>query len=139
MDITVLIDKLNFSNIIWQIVTPLIFSLADIITGYIQAFINKDVDSQKMRTGLLHKILVILVIVLSFIIQFAFNISYIASVVSIYVVLMEIVSILENLKKAGVDIGRLGNILKDKTEDNLAETVNKLSNTIDNSIKKDGE
>lgn len=134
-----LIDKLNFSSIIWQIVTPLIFSLADVITGYIQAFINKNVDSQKMRTGLLHKILVILVIVLSFIIQFAFNINYIASVVSIYVVLMEIVSILENLKKAGVDIGRLGNILKDKTEDNLAETVNKLSNTIDNSIKKDGE
>lgn len=139
MDISLLIDKLNFSSIVWQIVTPLIFSLADIITGYIQAFINKNVDSQKMRTGLLHKILVILVIVLSFIIQFAFNINYIASVVSIYVVLMEIVSILENLKKAGVDIGRLGNILKDKTEDNLAETVNKLSNTIDNSIKKDGE
>lgn len=139
MDISLLIDKLNFSSIVWQIVTPLIFSLADIITGYIQAFINKNVDSQKMRTGLLHKILVILVIVLSFIIQFAFNINYIASVVSIYVVLMEIVSILENLKKAGVDIGKLGNILKDKTEDNLTESVNKLSNTIDNSIKKEDE
>lgn len=136
MDISLLIDKLNFSSIVWQIVTPLIFSLADIITGYIQAFINKNVDSQKMRTGLLHKILVILVIVLSFIIQFAFNINYIASVVSIYVVLMEIVSILENLKRAGVDIGKLGNILKDKAEDNLTESVNKLSNTIDNSIKK---
>lgn len=137
MDIALLIDKLNFSSIIWQIITPLIFSLADIITGYIQAFINKNIDSQKMRTGLLHKILVILVIVLSFIIQFAFNINYIASVVSIYVVLMEIVSILENLKKAGIDIGRLGNILKDKTENDLAETVNKLSNTIDNSINKE--
>lgn len=139
MDISLLIDKLNFSSIVWQIVTPLIFSLADIITGYIQAFINKNVDSQKMRTGLLHKILVILVIVLSFIIQFAFNINYIASVVSIYVVLMEIVSILENLKRAGVDIGKLGNILKDKAEDNLTESVNKLSNTIDNSIKKEDE
>lgn len=139
MDFTILIDKLNFSNIIWQIITPLIFSLADIITGYIQAWINKNIDSQKMRIGLLHKVLIILVVILSFIIQFAFSIKYIAGVVCVYVVLMEMVSIFENLKKAGVDIGKLGNIIKEKTEENTTESVNKLINTIDNSIKKEGE
>lgn len=135
MDFTILIDKLNFSNIIWQIITPLIFSLADIITGYIQAWINKNIDSQKMRVGLLHKVLIILVVILSFIIQFAFSIKYIAGVVCVYVVLMEMVSIFENLKKAGVDIGKLGNVIKENT----TESVNKLINTIDNSIKKEGE
>lgn len=117
MDIAELITRLNFSSIIWQIVAPLIFSLADIITGYIQAVINQNVDSQKMRTGLLHKTLIIIVIILSFVIQLAFNLKYIAPFVCAYVVLMELVSIAENLQKAGFDIGKLSHILKDKKED----------------------
>ena len=121
MDIYELINTLNFSNIIWQILAPIIFSFADIVTGYIQAVINHDVDSQKMRTGLLHKMLIIIVIILSFVIQVTFNIDYISSFVCIYVILMELVSICENLQKAGVDIGRLGDFLKDKTENNKDE------------------
>lgn len=136
MEIFDIIKDLNFSNIMWQILTPLIFSLADIITGYIQAIINKNLDSQKMRTGLLHKVLIIIIIILSFIIQYAFSIKYVSSVVCIYVFVMEIVSILENLKKAGIDIGKLGNILKDKYEDNTIENVNKLINTVDNKLNE---
>ena len=40
-----LLQTLTFSNIIWQVITPLIFSGLDILTGYIQAVINKNVDS----------------------------------------------------------------------------------------------
>lgn len=116
MEIEILLEKLNFSNIAWQIGVPLIFSLADIITGYIQAVINKCVDSQKMRVGLLHKVLIALVIILSFVMGFAFNISFIPKTVCAYVFIMESVSILENLKKAGIDIGKLANILKEKEE-----------------------
>ena len=50
-----LLQTLTFSNIIWQVITPLIFSGLDILTGYIQAVINKNVDSKVMREGLLHK------------------------------------------------------------------------------------
>lgn len=96
--------NLQFSNIIWQIVTPLIFSLADIITGYIQAIINKNVDSQVMREGLLHKMLLLVVLMLSFIMQFAFNLSFISIVVCLYICIMETTSILENLKKAGIEL-----------------------------------
>lgn len=96
--------NLQFSNIIWQIVTPLIFSLADIITGYIQAIINKNVDSQVMREGLLHKMLLLVVLILSFIMQFAFNLSFISIVVCLYICIMETTSILENLKKAGIEL-----------------------------------
>lgn len=126
----ILINSLNFSNLIWQIVTPLIFSLADIITGYVQAIINKNIDSQKMRTGLLHKILIVLVIILSFIIQFTFNINYISSIVCLYVIIMETVSIFENLKKAGLDLGKLGEILKEKAENTTNENLEKLNNTL---------
>lgn len=134
MEIFDIIKNLNFSNIMWQILTPLIFSLADIITGYIQAIINKNLDSQKMRTGLLHKVLIVIIIILSFIIQYAFSIKYISSVVCIYVVIMEIISILENLKKAGIEIGKIGDILKEKAEDNTVENVNKLINTINEEL-----
>lgn len=136
MEFYELIKNLNFSSVMWQIATPLIFSISDIITGYIQALINKNVDSQKMRVGLLHKVLILIIIVLSFTIQFAFNIKYIASFVCIYVTLMEIVSILENLKKANIDLGRLGDILKNKNDETTSESVNKLIDTISEEIKK---
>ena len=94
---------LNFSSLMWQIITPLIFSVCDIFTGYLQALINKNVNSSKMREGLIHKMLLIIAMSLSFVISFAFNISYISIGVCIYICLMEISSILENIKKAGID------------------------------------
>lgn len=112
MEIQELIETLNFSNCIWQISTPLIFSVFDVITGVIQAIINKDLDSTKMRNGLLHKFLIIIIILLSFVITYAFNLSFVSKVVCIYVIFMEATSILENIKKAGVEIGKLTEILK---------------------------
>ena len=88
MEIQEILQNLKFSSIVWQILAPCIFSLCDILVGFIQAVINKDVDSQIMRNGLLHKVLIIII--------------------------MEITSILENLKKAGIDIGKLTDILKNK-------------------------
>lgn len=135
-----LFKDLNFTSVLWQIITPLIFSLADILTGYVQAVINKNVDSQKMRTGLWHKFLIVVVIILSFVIELAFAIKYISSVVCIYVVVMELVSILENLKKAGIDIGRIGNILKEKHDIDtkvINNVVNKLDNIVDKEMKEE--
>ena len=74
-----------------------------------------------MREGLLRKILLILIVILSFIFQYAFNIPAISKVVCVYLILMEIISIMENLKKAGIDLGKLGELLKVKQED---ETIN---------------
>ena len=111
-----LIRTLTFSNIFWQVITPLIFSVLDILTGYIQAVINKNVDSKVMREGLLHKCLLIVAIVVGYVVEFAFGISAIAQVITVYICIMEVMSILENLKKAGVDLGKLGEILKNKED-----------------------
>ena len=121
MNIEQIITSLNFTNIFWQGGATLIFMIADIVSGVIQAIINKKLDSQKMREGLLRKILLILVVILSFIFQYAFNIPAISKVVCIYLIVMEIISIMENLKKAGIDLGKLGELLKVKQED---ETIN---------------
>lgn len=116
MNIEQIINSLNFTTIFWQAGATLIFMVADIVTGLIQAVINKNLDSQKMREGILRKALLILVVILSFISQYAFNIPAISKVVCIYIIIMEVISIFENLKKAGVDLGKLGEILKIKSD-----------------------
>ena len=114
MDIQEILQTLNFSSVAWQILAPCIFSMCDVITGFIQAVINKDVDSQIMRNGLLHKVLIVIIILLSFVVDLSFNLNFVSKIVCGYVILMETTSILENLKKAGIDIGKLTEILKDK-------------------------
>lgn len=111
-----LLQTLTFSNIIWQVITPLIFSGLDILTGYIQAVINKNVDSKVMREGLLHKCLLIVAIIIGYVVEYAFGITAVAQVITVYICIMEVMSILENLKKAGLDLGKLGDILKNKEE-----------------------
>ncbi len=114
MELQEIIQNLNFSSVAWQILAPCIFSLCDVLTGFIQAIINKDIDSQVMRNGLLHKVLIIIIVILSFIIDLSFNLGFVSKIVCCYVILMEATSILENLKKAGIDIGKLTDILKNK-------------------------
>lgn len=116
MGINQVIQNLNFSSLLWQIIMTLCFILGDVIVGFISAIIQKNVDSQKMREGLLRKILLIIVIFLSFIIQYGFNITTISKIVCIYIIIMEIISILENLKKAGIDLKKLGEILNIKND-----------------------
>lgn len=121
MDLNQIISSLNFSSVFWQVIASLIFMVGDYVSGFIQAVINNNVDSKIMREGLFRKILLVLVILLSFIFQYAFNIPIISKVVCIYIIIMEIVSILENLKKAGVDLGKLGELLKIKSENDTID------------------
>lgn len=76
-----------------------------------------------MREGLLRKILLIIIIALSFIIQYGFGITSISKIVCIYIISMEIISILENLQKAGVDLKRLGEILNIKSEEKAVNVI----------------
>ena len=123
-----IINSLNFSSLLWQVVGTLVFMIADVISGFISAVIQKNVDSQKMREGLLRKILLILIIALSFIVQYAFGITSISKVVCIYIIVMEVISILENIKKAGIDLGKLGEILNIKQDENTINLVVKNEN-----------
>lgn len=132
-----IINSLSFSSLLWQVIGTFIFMLADVISGFISAVIQKNVDSQKMREGLLRKILLIMIIALSFIVQYTFGITSISKVVCIYIIVMEVISIMENIKKAGIDLGRLGEILKIKPEENTINLVVKKENEEDE-VKKDG-
>lgn len=118
-----IVNTLNFTSLGWQIGATLIFILSDVITGIISAIIQKNLDSQKMREGLLRKILLIIVVILGFIIEYAFKMPYVSKVVCIYIVVMETISMLENMQKAGIDLGRLGDLLKIKSDENIVNLV----------------
>ena len=112
MDLMEIVNSLNFSNIAWQIITPLLFNLGDIITGYLQAVINNNVQSSIMREGLMHKCGMILCLMLGFVVQFAFGLTIVSKVIAIYIIIMEVVSIYENLKKMGIEFIDIKNLFK---------------------------
>lgn len=103
--------------------------------GFIQAVVNKTVDSQKIRTGLWHKSLLLIIILLGFTFDFAFNLRVVSKGIAIIIIAMEIISILENLKKAGINIGKVGNVLAEKTDKTVNENLTTLINTIDENLK----
>lgn len=107
MNVQEIVNNLDFSSLAWQVFTPIIFSVVDIVTGFIQALINNNVSSKVMRVGLLHKILIIIVIITGFVGGMAFNLPIIPKFICGYIVIMETISIFENLAKAGLDIKEL--------------------------------
>ena len=96
------LKSLHYTHKFWVILLPCILMLCDIITGYTKAKIKKEVKSSKMRSGIGKKIAEIMYIVVGVLIGYAFNYKIITYSISIYIVYMEIVSIIENCKELGV-------------------------------------
>ena len=99
------ISALTYSHIYWIFLLPLIGAGADIVTGWIQATINGTWDSTKMRKGLYRKGGELLTVIIGFIAEEAVPVvaDYrLATWISFYIVVMEAVSVLENLNQAGV-------------------------------------
>lgn len=120
------IQEVNFTSRYWVLLLPLILMAADIITGWIQATVNGTWDSTKMRKGLYRKSGEILIIVLAYVISVAISLPFdVAAFIAGYVVIMELISVCENLDQAGLPVPtwivrRLGKVAKDMTEDDPA-------------------
>ena len=95
------LQTLKFTNTAWIILLPFILMILDVLTGYYNAWRQKKVSSTKMRDGLGKKIAEMSFIFISMLFSWAFNLSEITSGVSVYVVFMEMISIIENLDKLG--------------------------------------
>lgn len=104
------LSNFSYSHIYWIFLLPLIGAGADIVTGWIQATINGTWDSTKMRKGLYRKGGELLVVIIAFIAEEAVPAlaSYrLATWMSFYIVVMEAVSVLENLNQAGVNFPKV--------------------------------
>lgn len=99
------VAQVHFTSNMWSILLPVILMGADIITGWIQASINGTWDSTKMRKGLFRKSAEIIIIVLAYVVQVAVALPVdIFMFISIYVCIMEVLSVIENLDQAGLPV-----------------------------------
>lgn len=90
----------------WSILLACVMMCADVVVGFIQAAINNQLSSTKMRKGLLHKILILVLIFVCLAIEIGIGhtvkLPYdipTCEVVCGYVIVMELVSILENIAR----------------------------------------
>lgn len=106
MQIMEMVSQLSYSQTYYIVLTPLVFMLIDILTGFFYACQSGEVKSGKMREGLYKKGTEILIILGVLYFQFVLSIGefHIAEVVSTYVTFSEVISILENAAGIGVPV-----------------------------------
>ncbi len=97
--------EIHFTSNVWPLLLPIILMGADVLTGWIQASINGTWDSTKMRKGLFRKSAEIVIIVLAYVVQVAIVLPInIFAFISIYICVMEVLSVIENLDQAGLPV-----------------------------------
>lgn len=99
-----LMQNIQFTNIWWTILAPLILIIIDIATGVVIAWRNNDFKSAKMREGLSKKFGELVYILIGILTKFALGTEMILYFVVIYICLMELSSLAENCDKLGVKI-----------------------------------
>ena len=119
-------DEISYTHAYWIFLMPLVMAAADIVTGWIQASVNGTWDSTKMRKGLYRKAGELGVVVIAYITGMAITLPInLAAFISFYVVIMEAISVLENLDQAGIPIPhwitqKLGKVAKEMDADKEA-------------------
>lgn len=99
------LNKITFTHRYWVIILPLIMMAADVITGWIQASVNGTWDSTKMRKGLFRKSGEIMVLLLAYVVHMAIALPVdVPAFFSIYIIIMEVLSVAENLDQAGLPV-----------------------------------
>ena len=87
------------------LILPFILMIIDFVTGIFNAWATGHLKSYKMREGLNKKFAEISMITISVIFTWVLKIpNYISYGITVYVVIMELISICENLDKMGVPI-----------------------------------
>lgn len=99
------LKEISYTHRFWVFLLPLVLMAADIVTGWIQASVNGTWDSTKMRKGLFRKSGELMIIVVACVIYEAIALPVDVPVfISAYIVIMEVLSVLENLDQAGVPV-----------------------------------
>lgn len=88
----------------WGIALACVMMVADVVVGFIVAVINEELSSTKMRKGLLHKALMLVLIFVCLAIEIGISHTVAlpydvptCEVVCGYIVIMELISVLENI------------------------------------------
>lgn len=104
-DFLQMMGNFKFRNEFWCLILPIVLMAFDILTGFINAWGKREIESSKLRTGLSKKVGEIAILVIGELFSFAMRLpAEVMTFVSVYIILMELVSIFENLDKLGVPI-----------------------------------
>ena len=114
----------DYGQILVWLIFILILMGVDVITGLIQAKINRNINSKKIGDGILKKVQILLVLIgivpLTIVLP---NVVSTTVIIGIYLLetYNELVSINENLKHAGINTNLLGPITKLLNKDDKHE------------------
>lgn len=109
-------SDVQFTNAYWILFLPCALMALDVLTGVTHAWMTGHLKSYRMREGLGRKAGELTILVMGALFTAAISLPpYIMGFFSLYIVVMELVSICENLKKLGIPIPKfidraLGNI-----------------------------
>lgn len=109
----------HFANSAYIILVPAVLMVIDIIVGILNAWKSKAIKSSKLRDGIVHKFDELIIIIVALFLQFTLGLPREIPVFSAtYIIIMELISILENLSKSGVKVPewvtkRLANVLEE--------------------------
>lgn len=99
------IEMLQFRTGEWVLLIPLICIVVDFATGVLHAWSTGHLKSYKMRQGLARKSGELLILILGEAFTYGMSLPvYILWFLSGYIIFMELVSIIENLRKMGIKI-----------------------------------
>ena len=114
--------NISFTHSYWILFLPLFLMAADVVTGWIQATINETWDSSKMRVGLYRKSGELLVIIIAYVVYAAISLPVdVPAFIAGYIIVMEIISVAENLEEAGLPVPRWVTRRLKKVADDLSE------------------
>lgn len=121
------------------IIIVLVFIAFDILTGFLKAVSTKTINSKIMREGLIHKIGEIVFLGLSTFIEF-YALTFIElpfdvplmKVTSIYIIAMELISILENISVINPNLSKIITPYLDKVKNHEKEITDGGEKNIEN-------
>ena len=123
MDIVTFLNNFRFRNELWILILPVSLMAIDFITGLLYAWSTNTFKSKKMRSGLTKKVGEIAILVIGELFSYGMRIQpIIMDGISAYIIFIEFMSLMENLKKMGVPIPGF---------------ISKVLNTVDLALKEE--
>ena len=129
-EIKEILEHVNFISELWAVMLPIALMGIDILTGIINAWTKGEIKSSKLREGLAKKFGEISVLVIGEMFVMGLGLSeMVVDGISIYLIVMELISICENLEKLGVPIPKF-------ISKALAQTNEKIQNESEEGSEK---
>lgn len=135
-DMNEALQNLKFAKDFWVVLMPSILMAIDVVTGFVNAWARSNIKSSVMRQGLARKFGELVVIGIAQLFFYGVGMpKYAVMGISTYIILMELISICENLDKLGVPIPKFIKKALTKAE----EKIDDLSGDDEEDEKTDAE